>query len=429
MAAKRALVVDDSKSARVVLSRMLEKYGIAVDTADSAESALEYLRRDRPDVVFMDHLMPGMDGLQAVKAIKADPATAMIPIMMYTSQEGELYVGQARALGAIGVLPKSVKPIDVTKVLYQLNLLPDRRDSVPSALQPVDPDGRAAEPEVVEDTAPDARTRGFIEAMLKEQSLELRRFIVAALDHHAQRLAAELRSARPEPPPPAPEPEEPERSWPLVAAFAALLVALLVLGGLYWQSLETARDVERARARLEAESAALKSTLEEVREAGLPRPAPAAAARPRVQVLAVPYGEAPLAAARLDAVRALVASLERDGFAGTVKVEAVAGRFCLAGSAEAGYSLAPPDQPAVECDFRGNPLDEATSGPVRQPLGFANLAASVRQQTEGRIQLTLLQGSQDNLVAPYPQGGRVSAGAWNEAAAANNRLEITVLPR
>jgi CheY-like chemotaxis protein len=41
MSAKRALVVDDSKSARVVLSRMLEKYGIAVDTADSAESALD----------------------------------------------------------------------------------------------------------------------------------------------------------------------------------------------------------------------------------------------------------------------------------------------------------------------------------------------------------------------------------------------------
>jgi len=59
---------------------------------------------------FMDHLMPGMDGLQAVKAIKGNPQTAMIPIMMYTSQEGELYVGQARALGAMGVLPKQVRP-------------------------------------------------------------------------------------------------------------------------------------------------------------------------------------------------------------------------------------------------------------------------------------------------------------------------------
>ena len=71
--------------------------------------------------------MPGMDGFQAVQAIKSDAQTATIPLMMYTSQEGELYVSQARALGAVGVLPKTVRPVDVSRVLYQLHLLPDRR--------------------------------------------------------------------------------------------------------------------------------------------------------------------------------------------------------------------------------------------------------------------------------------------------------------
>ena len=84
MGQKRALVVDDSKSARVILSRMLEKYDIEVDMAESAEQAIEYLKHGRPDAIFMDHLMPGMDGLQAVKAIKSNPQTATIPIMMYT---------------------------------------------------------------------------------------------------------------------------------------------------------------------------------------------------------------------------------------------------------------------------------------------------------------------------------------------------------
>ena len=138
MARKRALVVDDSKSARVILSRMLEKYDIEVDMAESAEQAIEYLKSNRPDAIFMDHLMPGMDGLQAVQAIKGNPQTAMIPIMMYTSQEGELYVGQARALGAMGVLPKQVRPVDVSKVLYELHLLPDRRDMAEPALAPVE---------------------------------------------------------------------------------------------------------------------------------------------------------------------------------------------------------------------------------------------------------------------------------------------------
>ena len=140
MARKSALVVDDSKSARVILSRMLEKYDIEVDMAESAEQAIEYLKTNRPDAIFMDHLMPGMDGLQAVQAIKGNPKTAMIPIMMYTSQEGELYVGQARALGAMGVLPKQVRPVDVSKVLYELHLLPDRRDMAEPALQPVELD-------------------------------------------------------------------------------------------------------------------------------------------------------------------------------------------------------------------------------------------------------------------------------------------------
>src|SRR5271167_3860010 len=143
MARKRALVVDDSKSARVILSRMLEKYDIEVDLADSAEQAIEYLNHGRPDAIFMDHLMPGMDGLQAVRAIKGNPQTAMIPIMMYTSQEGELYVGQARALGAMGVLPKQLRPVDVSKVLYELHLLPNRRDGGEPVLSPVDLDAGA----------------------------------------------------------------------------------------------------------------------------------------------------------------------------------------------------------------------------------------------------------------------------------------------
>ena len=127
MAVKRALIVDDSKSARLFLARILEKYELDVDNAENAESAIEYLATHRPDVIFMDHMMPGMDGFQAVQAIKNNPRTATIPIMMYTSQEGELYLGQARALGAVGVLPKQIKQADVSKVLYQLHLVTDRR--------------------------------------------------------------------------------------------------------------------------------------------------------------------------------------------------------------------------------------------------------------------------------------------------------------
>ena len=441
MSAKRALVVDDSKSARVVLSRMLEKYGIEVDTAESAESALDYLGRRRPDAIFMDHLMPGMDGLEAVKLIKSDPVTATIPVMMYTSQEGELYVGRARAAGAVGVLPKTIKPIDVTKVLFQLKLLPDRRDRSPSALQPVDEAGQPSAPlaadlpEAVQ--VADGRLRGVVAALLKEQSLELRRFIVSTLESHSQRLVAELRPAQQEVPEPVPVPSPPEpgsegRPWGWIVALAALVVALAVLGALYWQSLQTAREVERARARLEMESASLRSTLDEVRAgraASVSSRLAASAPEPRVEVIGVPYGEAPLAPERVEAVRSLVAGLESSGFRGTVTIETVPGIFCLSGSAEAGYAPASPNLPAADCSHRGNPFDESLTGAARQPVAFANLVASLRRRTEGGIGLTLVQGSPDHTVVGYPSLETATAGTWNEAASTNNRLEITVVAR
>src|SRR5881394_3156855 len=154
MGAKRALIVDDSKSARVVLARALEQYDIDVDAAESAEAAIEYLSSNRPDVIFMDHLMPGMDGFQAVKAIKNNARTATIPIMMYTSQEGELYLGQARALGAVGVMPKQIKQADVSKVLYELHLLPERRSRDASSFEPVTLDALAEAAVVAERTVP-----------------------------------------------------------------------------------------------------------------------------------------------------------------------------------------------------------------------------------------------------------------------------------
>ncbi|HYQ71704.1 MAG TPA: response regulator, partial [Gammaproteobacteria bacterium] len=128
MAHRLALVVDDSKTARVTLKRMLENHDLEVDTLESAEQALDYLIHKTPDVIFMDHMMPDMDGFQAVEAIKGNPDTATIPIMMYTSKEGDLYVSQARALGAIGILPKEVEPAELFQVLNNLGLAKDRRN-------------------------------------------------------------------------------------------------------------------------------------------------------------------------------------------------------------------------------------------------------------------------------------------------------------
>src|ERR1700754_537892 len=180
MAAKRALIVDDSKSARLFLARILEKYEIDVDNAENAEAAIEDLASHRPDVIFMDHLMPGMDGFQAVQAIKNNPLTATIPILMYTSQEGELYLGQARALGAVGVLPKQIKPTDVSKVLYQLHLLQDRRSPQQTSFRPINVVPAEADQSAANDSA--VVPKILTETVLREQFAELRRALVAGVD-------------------------------------------------------------------------------------------------------------------------------------------------------------------------------------------------------------------------------------------------------
>ena len=255
---KRALIVDDSRSARVILGRMLEGYGLAVDPAESAEQALEYLKQTRPDVIFMDHLMPGMDGFQAVQVIKSNPNTATIPVVMYTSQEGELYASQARALGAVDVLPKTVKQVDVSRVLYQLRLLAERREGRDARVASNSSAGTSNQSfdEVTFDTP--VPTVGEIEqairtamvSPLKEQSAELRRFVLASRSL-PRRIEPRIKQATPAPsespqesqlivPPEAPEPIS--TKWPLVALIVAVaLLPTAVLAVLYTRTLQSTK--------------------------------------------------------------------------------------------------------------------------------------------------------------------------------------------
>ena len=104
--ARTALLVDDSKSARFVLGKLLKGHDFEVEMVDSAEAALSFLESQRPDAIFMDHMMPGMDGLSATSAIKNNPQTSHIPVVMCTSNDGEQYQKEARSHGALATLQK-----------------------------------------------------------------------------------------------------------------------------------------------------------------------------------------------------------------------------------------------------------------------------------------------------------------------------------
>jgi CheY-like chemotaxis protein len=117
MTQKNILLVDDSKSARYALRLLLQKQGFEVDMADSAELALEMLKSKKPDAIFMDHMMPGMDGFEATELIKGNPATTHIPVVMCTSNDQDEYVRQAKSMGSLGILPKPATPAKLVEML------------------------------------------------------------------------------------------------------------------------------------------------------------------------------------------------------------------------------------------------------------------------------------------------------------------------
>lgn len=142
---KTALVVDDSKSARFALRKFLEGFNYKVETADSAADAYRQLAARLPDVLFLDHIMPGVDGFEALRVIRADPLTSKVPVVICSSNEGEDFIHQAKLRGATDVLQKPPSPEQIAGVLANLG-------SAETDLQLLAPT-RAATPPRVEPTA------------------------------------------------------------------------------------------------------------------------------------------------------------------------------------------------------------------------------------------------------------------------------------
>ena len=454
MAQKRALIVDDSRSARLFLARILEKHEIDVDSVESAEAAIGYLASRRPDVIFMDHMMPGMDGFQAVQAIKNDPRTATIPIMMYTSQEGEVYLGQARALGAVGVLPKQIKHADVAKVLYQLHLIADRRSEEQTTFKPLEAimphaagetAGREATASIsapqqiraaADDTPRQPRAHAASSVTIlggepdtPEPPSGLRRWLQASLEAQTERICAEIRRLPP-------EQRGPQGAgWLAGLAVVACLAAVVATGS--WWSDHT--QLQSARAELTL----LRQAVASRPPAAAPGGAAAAAAAParataaqssatsqavaEPLVLEVPYGADALGGPRLDVIKRLLDRMVADRVSGVVQIRTFAGRFCLKGDPVNGYALASGKLPFAKCDVVGNPADDALPPAQRMPLALANLIAGIRNSTHGALDVATSVGDPADIRKAYPPvTDELTAGEWNQAGKANNRIEILV---
>ncbi len=203
MITKRVLIVDDSKTAQYRLKEMLRHYDLEIMMADSAEAALRQLANSLPDVIFMDHSMSGMDGLQALQIIKSQPDTAAIPVIMYTSQSGEFYARQAHELGALGVVNKSTINLeDLSQILEEIDFVGEASSPL-TAEQAQAPARSAPAPRVQpqrEATSAASRSSEMELAMeLRLKSLEgsieaNRRFLIARMTREIQAVRQEVRN-------------------------------------------------------------------------------------------------------------------------------------------------------------------------------------------------------------------------------------------
>jgi DNA-binding response OmpR family regulator len=109
------LVVDDDPVIQGLLRVNFEMEGYDVITAGDGVEGLERARSEQPDVVILDVMMPRMDGLEVARILKADPATAPIPILLLSAKAQEVDVRAGDATGADAYVTKPFDPLELLK--------------------------------------------------------------------------------------------------------------------------------------------------------------------------------------------------------------------------------------------------------------------------------------------------------------------------
>jgi two-component system, cell cycle response regulator DivK len=125
MARKNILLVEDNEVNRRLAGFLLRSQGYQVREATTAQAAFEMVDKDRPDLIVMDIQLPGIDGLEATRKLKEQPATADIPVIAVTSYAMKGDREKALAAGCAGYVTKPIdKNIFIQEVAAQLGNKP-----------------------------------------------------------------------------------------------------------------------------------------------------------------------------------------------------------------------------------------------------------------------------------------------------------------
>lgn len=476
MPTKRALIVDDSTTAQYRLKKMLRAYDLQIDAVDSGEAALLHLASQVPDVIFMDHLMPGMDGFRALQIIKSHPETAMVPVIMYTSKSGDVYTGQARALGALDVISKdTINATDLSKVMEGIHIYPRKKTEGIAAAEPQDDllvdDGINPQldlsdlPPAEAVPAPTPRTEGPASDNSRRIELRIsqlehaiddsRRVITARLVREIQKLrynisreltehAAPVEPARKAEPleelPPVQPAEPPRQGWFLPMATLAMV---LVVGGLLMNYFNKLNERLSALSEQQAEQ---RSQLHDITNRLLELHTSvemqtnmqtqlgvvhSGAARSNMlndmvwafnQSGVIPFTPEILDPSAIQRLNEFVHRLSQQGFKGAVWVNLSAGDFCVITDNAGRAQLPGKDARMSDCML------------LSELYTIENLMEEVVEQIDSNLiainsvsrgDINVIVSRMDNDLLKYPnRQPQTLASEWNRVAQNNNRLTI-----
>ncbi|MCI0625300.1 MAG: response regulator [Acidobacteria bacterium] len=117
MTKKKILIVDDDPGILAMLQLMLRLEGFEVIVCDESPAVVDTIATQKPDLVLLDAMMPGLDGIQVLNAMRARELPNKPPVLLFTGNSNEAYLKMAMQSGASGLL---AKPFVKEELLYQL---------------------------------------------------------------------------------------------------------------------------------------------------------------------------------------------------------------------------------------------------------------------------------------------------------------------
>ncbi len=117
---KKALTVDDSKTMREMVTLTLKSAGFEVQEAGDGVEAIKVLNGNRVDVIITDLNMPNMNGIELIRALRADPAHKMTPILMLTTEADGSKKEEGKVAGATGWIVKPFQPEKLVAVVQKV---------------------------------------------------------------------------------------------------------------------------------------------------------------------------------------------------------------------------------------------------------------------------------------------------------------------